>query len=107
MVPEHLRARGDPGSYIVQSAGPLDGTFYGSLRQAGGEFVSYIPNNAGLVRITATGARQLAGLPGIRTVLPYEPYYKLAQPLLPMAALPWPSPKSCSNKARFRVTRKS
>src|SRR5437763_10547210 len=27
-VPEHLRAPGDPGSYIVQSGGPLDGAYY-------------------------------------------------------------------------------
>ena len=84
-VPEHLRAQGDPGSYIVQSLRPLDGAFYARLRRAAAEFVSYIPNNAALVRVTSTGARQLAGLPGIRAVLPYEPYYKLAQPLLPAA----------------------
>jgi len=33
-VPEHLRAKADPGSYIVQSSRPLDATFYASLRQA-------------------------------------------------------------------------
>src|SRR5438132_3047095 len=84
-VPRHLRAKGDPGSYIVQSSRPLDPAFYGWLREAGAEFVSYIPNDAGLVRVSANGARQLAGLAGIRAVLPYEPYYKLAQPLLPLA----------------------
>ncbi|HXT39183.1 MAG TPA: S8 family serine peptidase, partial [Candidatus Angelobacter sp.] len=80
-----LRAKGDPGSYVVQSRGPLDGAFYTSLRNAGAEFVSYIPNNAGLVRVSADGARQLAALPGIRAVMSYEPYYKLAQPLLALA----------------------
>src|SRR5690348_16095661 len=85
VVPEQLRAKGDPGSYLVQSRGPLDGTFYTLLRNAGAEFVSYIPNNAGLVRVSADGARQLAALPGIRAVMPYEPYYKLAQPLLALA----------------------
>src|SRR6185295_2382742 len=45
-VPEHLRATGDPGSYIVQSRGPLDAGFYVRLQEAGAAFVSYIPNNA-------------------------------------------------------------
>ena len=81
-VPEPLRAKGDGGSYIVQWRGPLDSGFYARLREAGGEFVSYIPNNAGLVRVTAEGARQLMGQSGMRAVLAYEPYYKLAQPLL-------------------------
>src|SRR5205814_4624238 len=84
-VPEHLRAPADPGSYIVQSGRPLDGAYYRLLREAGAEFVSYIPNNAGLVRVTADGARRLAGSSGIRAVIPYEPYYKLAQPLLGLA----------------------
>src|SRR5256884_1724825 len=79
-VPEHLRAKGEPGSYLVQSRQALDNAFYGSLREAGAEFVSYIPNNAALVRVTAAGARQLGGLSGIQAVLAYEPYYKLAQP---------------------------
>src|SRR5207302_768659 len=95
-VPEHLRAEGDPGSYLVQSRHALDNAFYGSLRQAGAEFVSYIPNNAALVRVSAVGAGQLAGLPGIQAVLPYEPYYKLSQPLLALAvekqSLPLNSP---------------
>src|SRR5205823_6375863 len=34
-VPEHLRAKGDPGSYLVQSRHALDNAFYGSLREAG------------------------------------------------------------------------
>src|SRR5437773_437088 len=95
-VPEHLRAKGDPGSYLVQSRHALDKAFYGSLREAGAEFVSYIPNNAALVRVSAAGASQLAGLSGIQAVLAYEPYYKLAQPLLALAvekqSLPLNSP---------------
>jgi subtilisin family serine protease/subtilisin-like proprotein convertase family protein len=84
-VPEHLRASGDPGSYLVQSRRPLDKAFYTRLREAGAEFVSYIPNNAALVRVSANGARLLAAMPGTQAVLPYEPYYKLARVLLPVA----------------------
>src|SRR5947208_10551019 len=85
IVPEHLRASGDPGSYLVQWRGPLDKAFYARLREAGAEFVSYIPNNAALVRVSAEGARLLAAMSGTRTVLPYEPYYQLARPLLALA----------------------
>jgi len=84
-IPGHLRAEEDPGSYVVQSRGPLDAAFYRRLQEAGAEFVSYIPNNAALVRATDAMARQLAALPEMRAVLRYEPYYKLAHPLLPAA----------------------
>src|SRR5206468_526403 len=84
-VPEHLRASGDPGSYLVQWRVPLDKAFYARLREAGAEFVSYIPNNAALVRVSAEGAGLLAAMSGTRTVLRYEPYYKLARALLALA----------------------
>jgi len=38
------------------------------LREAGAEFVSYIPNNAALVRVSAEGAGLLAAMSGTRTV---------------------------------------
>jgi len=85
VIPAHLRAEEDPGSYVVQSRGTLDGVFYQRLQEAGAAFVSYIPNNAALVRATDAVARQLAALPETRAVLRYEPYYKLAHPLLPAA----------------------
>ncbi len=83
-LPEHLRAA-DPGSYLVQWRRSLDSVFYARLRDAGAEFVSYIPNNAALVRVSADGARVLGATPGIRSVLPYEPYYKFARGLLALA----------------------
>src|SRR5213075_1995566 len=84
-VPAHLRVSGDTGSYLVQSRRPLDNAFYARLREVGAEFVSYIPNNTALVRVSSDGARLLAAMSGTRTVLPYEPYYKLARALLPLA----------------------
>ena len=39
-IPAHLRAAGDPGSYVVQSRGPLTDAFRALLRQAGAEVVS-------------------------------------------------------------------
>src|ERR1051326_5190140 len=76
-IPSHLRAHGDPGSYIVQSRGPLDNAFRAQLRSVGARIVAYIPNNAYLVRASAVVARQLEGSGQAATVLPYEPYYKI------------------------------
>ncbi|MBI3414412.1 MAG: S8 family serine peptidase [Verrucomicrobia bacterium] len=84
-VPKHLRAPEDPGSYIVQAKGNLDDTFRSNLRQAGATIVSYIPNNAYLVRMDGAGARQIAQSPRTQAVLPYEPYYKLDEQLLAVA----------------------
>jgi subtilisin-like proprotein convertase family protein len=70
-IPEKWRAHGEPGSYIVQVGHALDKAFYDAVRAAGAEFVSYIPNNAALVKATAEVVKQLP-----YTAVPYEPYYK-------------------------------
>ena len=62
-IPEHLRAAGDPGSYIVQARGAVDDKFHAALSAAGAKIISYIPNNAYLVRVTHSGAEQLSGNP--------------------------------------------
>jgi subtilisin-like proprotein convertase family protein len=85
-IPEALRAQGDPGSYIVQSRGPAGEAFRQELQRQGVAIVSYIPNNAWLVRATAEAARQLAQAPLTQSVLPFEPYYKLEPALLELAA---------------------
>jgi subtilisin-like proprotein convertase family protein len=84
-IPAHLLAEGDPGSYIVQAHGPIQQAFRDQLREAGATVVSYIPNNAYLVQVSAQGAQQLAGQPETQAVLPYEPYYKLDTKLLALA----------------------
>jgi len=84
-IPAHLRSQGDPGSYVVQSRGPLDDAFRTVLRDAGAEIVSYIPKDAYLVRLSAAGAQQLVNHPQAQTVLPFEPYYKLDENLLKLA----------------------
>jgi subtilisin-like proprotein convertase family protein len=81
-IPEHLRAKGDPGSFIVQWKGPVDGEFRQHLAEAGAQIISYVPNNAYYVKIDQAGADKLAGLAGVQTVLPFEPYYKLNQDLI-------------------------
>ena len=84
-IPEHLRAQGDPGAYVVQSRAPLDDMFRARLQAAGALIVAYIPNQAYLVRATAATAQQLQADPETQAVLPYEPYFKLKSPLLALA----------------------
>jgi subtilisin-like proprotein convertase family protein len=91
-IPAHLRAQGDPGSYLVQARGQIDDAFRSMLKTAGATVVSYIPNNAYLVRASAAIAQQLQADPRTQAVLPYEPYYKLKPSLLKLAVGQQPLP---------------
>ncbi|MFN7141176.1 MAG: hypothetical protein ACK4UN_17745, partial [Limisphaerales bacterium] len=62
-IPERFRSKSDPGSYIVQSTGKLDERFRQQLASANAQVISYVPNNAYLVKVSGTGASQLAALP--------------------------------------------
>ncbi len=84
-IPKNLKSSGDPGAYIVQARGPIDSAFRAMLAAAGAEIVSYIPNDAYLVRVPAGAANGLAGNPLAQAVIPYEPYYKLQSSLLGLA----------------------
>ena len=84
-IPAHLRARGEPGAYIVQSRGVIDGAFRAALAEVGAKTVSYIPNNALLVQLTAAGAAALKGNSLVQAVLPYDPYFKVQSSLLGLA----------------------
>jgi subtilisin-like proprotein convertase family protein len=84
--PKNLQAQGDPGAYIVQANGPIDNAFRAMLAAAGAQIVSYIPNNAYLVRASAGVANELAGHSQTEAVIPYEPYYKINSSLLGAAA---------------------
>ncbi|MGO8926542.1 MAG: S8 family serine peptidase [Limisphaerales bacterium] len=91
-IPDNLRAHGDPGSYLVQARGPIDNAFRSLLQAAGAAVISYIPNNAYLVRASAAVAQQLEAAPQTQAVLPYEPYYKLKLSLLNLAVAQEPLP---------------
>lgn len=84
-MPAHLRAGEEPGSWLVQARGTIDQGFRDVLRGAGAEIVSYVPNNAYLVRGSANLAQQLRVSQRVQSVLPFEPYYKLDMTLLPLA----------------------
>ncbi|HKW27804.1 MAG TPA: S8 family serine peptidase, partial [Verrucomicrobiae bacterium] len=83
--PKNLQPQGDPGAYIVQARGPIDNAFRAMLAQAGATVIAYIPNDAYLVRASASVAGLLGGNPQTQAVVPYEPYYKIQSPLLPQA----------------------
>ena len=100
-IPAHLRAVGDPGSYIVQARGVLTDAFREQLRQTGAEVVAYVPNNAYLVRANDAVAGQLRALAGTQAVLPWEPYYKLEPELLALAVAQQPLPSGALNLLLF------
>jgi hypothetical protein len=82
VFPKNLQPPGDPGAYIVQAHGPIDNAFRALLAQAGATVVSYIPNDAYLVRASAGVAGALESSPLTQAVIPYEPYYKIQSSLL-------------------------
>lgn len=84
-IPSQLRSKGVPGSYIVQFDRPLNQEFYDSVKKDGGQFVTYIPNNAALVKANPAQAEELQADPVFQAVIPFEPYYKLDGALLPGA----------------------
>ncbi len=77
-IPRNLQSPGDPGAYIVQAKGPIDAAFRALLARTGAEIISYIPNNAYLVRVSAAGAGALTANAETTSVIPYEPYYKIS-----------------------------
>ena len=82
VFPKNLQPQGDPGAYIVQARGPIDNAFRALLAQAGATIVAYIPNDAYLVRASASVAGVLGANPQTQAVIPYEPYYKIQSSLL-------------------------
>jgi subtilisin-like proprotein convertase family protein len=96
-IPPSLKAPAQGnGSYVVQAIGPIDNAFRASLAAAGAVIVSYIPNDAYLVRVSDTGAQQLAA--SAQAVVPYDPYYKLDAGLLALAVQGEPIPPGTALK---------
>lgn len=81
-IPEELKSREVPDSFIVQARGVITDAFRNELLQAGAKVVSYIPNNAYLVHLEGSRVAQLKRSSMVGAVLPYEPYYKLDNALM-------------------------
>ncbi len=99
-IPENLRAGPNPGAYIVQAIGPATAAFQKMLKDAGAEIVSYIPNNAFLVKADSGAADLLRNQRGVQAVLDYEPYYKIDTRLMKFAV----DHEAMSEGAWLRVT---
>ena len=91
-IPKNLQSSGEPGAYIVQARGPVDAAFRAALARAGAQIVSYIPNDAYLVRVPASGADEIQASGVSQSVIPYEPYYKIQSSLLNAAVGQHPLP---------------
>ncbi len=91
-IPDHLRAAGDPGSYIVQVKGAIDAAFARQVTASGATIVSYMPNNAYLVAAPVEVAQQLARSARVQAVVPFEPYYKFSSDLIGDAVQGVPQP---------------
>lgn len=76
-VPQHLRAGKEPGSYIVQAISGITPKFRQTVEATGAGMVSYLPNNAYLVRATSEQAAAIQASGMAQAVLPNEPYFKL------------------------------
>ena len=92
-IPDWLKSKGDPGSYIVQARGLATTPFRQAISGAGGSIVSYIPNNAYLARLSSEQADNLRRNPTVQAVIPFEPYYKLRSKLLGLAVDQKPMPE--------------
>ena len=71
---------------LVQFAGPIKDAWLDTLRQTGAHVVTYVPNNAYVVRVDAQADTQLAGLkdkPYVLSVGGYLPAFKLRPELRP------------------------
>lgn len=99
-IPDALRAGPEPGAFVVQAQGEITPAFRVAIEQAGATYVSYLPNNAYLVRATSAQADALRAIAGVGAVLAYEPYYKLEPSLLARAVDGQPA----DDKARLNLT---
>ena len=93
-IPDHLKAGDNPGSYIVQSRGPIPPALRSLLQEEGADVISYIPNDALLVRASVARARRIAASPLVQAIVPFAPYFKFSEELLPYAVEQQPIPTS-------------
>ena len=81
-IPEHLKSQGRVGAYIIQFSKNITIEEYELIAELQGEVISYIPNNALLVSGEAQHLEGGEGRESIKSVIPWEPYFKLKETLL-------------------------
>jgi subtilisin family serine protease len=78
-------SREDQAYYIVQFVGPIQEEWKTRVKNAGGNFFDYLPNNAFIVRTDGDGVDTIKGLGEVKWIGLYQPDYK-AEPRLTVKA---------------------
>jgi subtilisin-like proprotein convertase family protein len=91
-IPAALRSSVPAKAWLVQAQGPITPAFRAELARVGATVVSYVPNNALLIRASPEAADQLAIASQTAAILPLEPYFKLTPHLLELALSGEPLP---------------
>ena len=92
-IPDHLRAQGDPGSYVVQARGPIDAGLPLPVESGRGQRGRpTFPTTPTWCAPRARWRSSCRRTRRRRAVLPYEPYYKLKPSLLKLAVAQEPLP---------------
>jgi uncharacterized repeat protein (TIGR01451 family) len=88
VVPANLRQMDSTEKYLrlVQLRGPIVPQWLGQIESSGAEVISYVPNNAYLVRLDKAGEERLRAMRGpndpIQWIGAFHPYYKIQKGLL-------------------------
>ncbi len=86
LAPEAPAAEGQHRLRLVQFIGPVKDEWHATLRQTGAHLVSYVPNDAYVVRAGAPADAAVLGLrdkPYVLSVSTYQPAFKLRPELRP------------------------
>jgi len=70
-------SRENQAYYIVQFVGPIKEEWKTRVKNAGGKFFDYLPNNAFIVRMDGDSVDTIKGLEEIRWIGLYQPDYKM------------------------------
>jgi subtilisin family serine protease len=68
---------GDQAYYIVQFKGPIEGQWKAKVKDVGGAFFDYLPNNAFIVKMDGDILDTIKGFPEIKWIGLYQPDYKV------------------------------
>src|SRR6266545_6814228 len=77
----------DPHAFIVQFIGPIKAAWLDQIRGMGASPQFHVANAAYTARMDAPTARQVASLPFVNWVGPYQPAYKISKALSGTAGL--------------------
>jgi hypothetical protein len=74
-------SRGDQAYYIVQFRGPVKEEWKAKVRDLGGKFFDYLPNNAFIVKMNGSILDTMKGFEEVKWIGLYQPTFKIAPQL--------------------------